>query len=138
MEQSGTSVKALLTRPDLSGCLNPGCDIAEDGASHSRRGANYTGECTVCGGQYKGETGSGAHTRISSHKAEIRANQETNSMAAHLSTEHPDYSRDPLAIKFSSPGPDRIINSHMEFVAPAIQRMTHTNLLGDGRTRGQG
>ena len=38
VEQSGTSVKALLTRPDLSGCLNPGCDIAEDGASHSRRG----------------------------------------------------------------------------------------------------
>ncbi len=56
-------------------------------------------------------------------------------MAAHLSTEHPDYSRDPLAIKFSSPGPDRIINSHMEFVAPAIQRMTHTNLLGDGRNQ---
>ena len=79
-------------------------------------------------------------------------------MAAHLSTEHPDYSRDPLAIKFSvtrtgpkclerqvreavqiaNMDPDRIINSHMEFVAPAIQRMTHTNLLGDGRTRGQG
>ena len=134
------------------------CDIAEDGASHSRRGANYTGECTVCGGQYKGETGSGAHTRISSHKAEIRANQDTNSMAAHLSTEHPDYSRDPLAIKFSvtrtgpkclerqvreavqiaNMDPDRIINSHMEFVAPAIQRMTHTNLLDDGRNRGQG
>ena len=32
VEQSGTSVKALLNRPDLSGCLNPGCDIAEDRA----------------------------------------------------------------------------------------------------------
>ena len=101
VEQSGISVKALLTRPDLSGCLQPECNIAEGGASHSRRGANYTGECTVCGNQYKGETGSGAHTRISSHTAEIRANQDTNSMAAHLNNEHPEYSKDPLAIKFS-------------------------------------
>ena len=105
VEQSGTSVKALLTRLDLSGCLNPGCDIAENGASHSRRGANYTGECTVCGGQYRGETGSGAHTRISSHKAEIRANLDTNSMAAHLSNEHPKYSRDPRPSNSQSPGP---------------------------------
>ena len=73
----------------------------EDVASHSRRAANYMGKCTVCGGLYKGETGSGAHTRITSHKAEIRANLDTNSMAAHLSTEHPEYSRDPLAIKIS-------------------------------------
>ena len=65
------SVKALLTRPDLSGCLQLECNIAEDGASHSRRGANYG------------------------------ANQDTNSMAAHLNNEHPEYSRDPLAIKFS-------------------------------------
>ena len=60
-------------------------------------------------------------------------------------TEHPEYSRDPLAIKFSvartgpkclerqvreavqlaNMDPDRIINTHMEFVASAIQRMTH-------------
>ena len=49
----------------------------------------------------EGETGSGAHTRIRFHKAEIRANQDTNSMAAHLINEHPEYLRDPLAIKFS-------------------------------------
>lgn len=101
VEQSGISIKALLTRPDLSGCLQPECDIAEDGASHSRGGANYTGQCTVCGNQYKGETGSGAHTRISSHKAEIRADQDTNSMAANLNNEHTEYLREPLAIKFS-------------------------------------
>ena len=45
VEQSGISVRALLTRPDLSGCLFPDCEIEEDGASHSRRGANYT--CVV-------------------------------------------------------------------------------------------
>ena len=158
VEQSGVSVKTLLTRPDLSGCLHPECDIAENGASHSRRGANYTGECTVCGNQYRGETGSGAHTRISSHKADIRTNNDTNSMAAHLTNEHPEHTRDPLAIRFSvnktgpkclerqvreavqlaNMDPDKIINTHMEFVAPAIQRMTHTNLLDNGRDRGQG
>ena len=122
------SVKALLTRPDLSGCLQLESNIAEDGASHSRRGANYG------------------------------ANQDTNSMAAHLNNEHPEYSRDPLAIKFSvtktgpkclerqvreafqlaNMDPDRIIDIHMEFVAPAIQRMTHINLLDDGRNRATG
>ena len=79
-------------------------------------------------------------------------------MAAHLSNEHPEYSRDRLAIKFlvtrtgpknierqvreavqiANMDPYRIINTHMEFLAPAIQRMTHTNLLEDGRNRGQG
>ena len=34
VEQSGVAVRALLTRPDLSGCLFPDCDIEEDGASH--------------------------------------------------------------------------------------------------------
>ena len=78
-------------------------------------------------------------------------------MASHLSTEHPEYRRNPQAIKFSilktgpkclerqvreavqlaNMDPDKIINTHMEFVAPAIQRMTHGNLLENGR-RGQG
>ena len=79
-------------------------------------------------------------------------------MAAHLNNEHPEYSRDPLAIKFSvartgpkclerqvreavqlaNMDPDRIMNTQMEFVAPAIQRMTHVNLLDDGRNRATG
>ena len=33
--------------------------------------------------------------------------------------------------------PNRIINTHMKFVVPAIQRMNNTNLLDDGRRRGQ-
>ena len=39
-EQSGTQISALLTTPNLSGCMFPACDIEEQGASHSRRGAN--------------------------------------------------------------------------------------------------
>ena len=70
VEQSGISVKTLLTRPDLSGCLHPECDIAENGASHSRRGANYTGECSVrqpvpggdrVGGPHKDQLTQGGH-----------------------------------------------------------------------------
>ena len=38
-EQSGTALSALLTSPDLSGCLFPRCTISEDGGSHSRRGS---------------------------------------------------------------------------------------------------
>ena len=46
-EQSGTKISALLTSPDLSGCLHPICDISEEGASHSRRGANFSGTCCL-------------------------------------------------------------------------------------------
>ena len=48
IEQSRLSVRVVLTRPDLSGSLFPDCEVEEDGASHSRWGPNYTGECTVC------------------------------------------------------------------------------------------
>ena len=66
-------------------------------------------------------------------------------MASHLS-------RDPLAIKFSvsrtglkclehqvkeavqlaNIDPDKIINTQMEFMAPALERMMHTKFLDDG------
>ena len=36
VEQTGVSVRALLTKPDLSGCLYPQCEVEEDGASHSQ------------------------------------------------------------------------------------------------------
>ena len=67
----------------------------------------------------------GTHTRGRSGPTR----QDTNSMAAHLNNEHPEYSRDHLAIKFSVArtgpmDPDRIINAHMEFMAPAKERMT--------------
>ena len=84
-----------------------------------------------------------------SHKAEIRANLDTNSMAAHLSRVlegspgHKFYvtrTRPKClerlvreAVQLANMDPDRIINTHMEFVAPAIQRMTHTSFLGDRR-----
>ena len=100
-EQSGTSIGALLTTPDLSGCLYPRCTISEYGASHSRRGANYSGTCLLCGDIYKGETGFGAHTRVQQHREDIRRNADHNSMALHLAEKHPDHRGDPESVVFS-------------------------------------
>ena len=48
VEESGTSLGSLLTRPDLSGCLCPDCRMEDSGPSHLRAGANYSGICTIC------------------------------------------------------------------------------------------
>ena len=154
-EQSGTQLSALLTTPDLSGCLYPTCDIEEQGASHSRRGANYSGTCTVCGKIYIGETGFGAHSRVSQHQADIRANAVTNSLAQHIAEEHPEHMRDPEIFSFSvnrtgpkplerqvreaqqivNTAPTNLINGRTEYIRPAIQRLAHADLLGDNDDR---
>ena len=158
-EQSGTAIGALLTTPDLSGCLQPRCDIAEEGASHSRRGANYTGTCLLCGSLYRGETGFCAHTRVSQHREDIRKNSEHNSMAIHLSEQHPEYRGDPYAISFSvsntgpkpilrqireavqiaNTHPTQVMNGRSEYLRPVIQRLAHTDLIADNiNNRGPG
>ena len=38
VEESGTSLGSLLTRPDLSGCLFPDCRMSSSGPSHLRAG----------------------------------------------------------------------------------------------------
>ena len=158
-EQAGTSISALLTTPNLSGCLHPSCTISEEGASHSRRGANYTGTCMICGNVYRGETGFGAQTRVNQHREDIRKNNYNNSMALHLSEQHPEHRGDPDAIVFSvnktgpkplfrqireavqiaNTVPTAIINSRSEYIRPVIQRLTHTDLIADdARDRGPG
>ena len=160
-EQSGTQISALLTTPDLSGCLFPDCDIEEQGASHSRRGANYTGTCKLCGKIYRGETGFGAHSRVTQHRADIRSNSVTNSLAQHISEEHPEHLRDPSLFSFSvnrtgpkalerlvreacqivNTPPNLLINGRAEYIRPVIQRLAHADLLGDnvdGRDRQRG
>ena len=156
-EQSGTTVSALVTSPDLSGCLFPRCTIAEEGASHSRRGANYTGTCIICGNVYRGETGFGAHTRVCQHKDDIRRNSDTNSMAIHLTETHPEHRGDPDAIIFSVTNtgpkpleceireavqiantvPTMLMNSRAEYIRPVIQRLAPVDLL-DERDRRPG
>ena len=55
-------MSSLLVRPDMSGCLYPDCQVADTGPSHTRSGANYTGTCTVCQMQYRGETAVSRHS----------------------------------------------------------------------------
>ena len=141
-EQSGTTVSALVTSPDLS---------------HSRRGANYTGTCIICGNVYRGETGFGAHTRVCQHKDDIRRNSDTNSMAIHLTETHPEHQGDPDAIIFSVTNtgpkplereireavqiantvPTMLMNSRAEYIRPVIQRLAPVDLL-DERDRRPG
>ena len=157
-EQSGTALSALITSPDLSGCLFPNCDISEEGASHSRRGANYTGTCIICGNVYRGETGFGAHTRVCQHRADIRRNSDTNSMSQHISLEHPEHRGNPDAIVFSVTNtgpspllrqvreacqiantiPTMVMNSRTEYIRPVIQTLAPVDLLDDGRDRRPG
>ena len=101
VEKSGTLLAALLSRPDLSGCLYPDCQVEETGASYTRAGTNYTGTCTLCDKWYRGEMGFNAHARLNTHEKQIRGNVEANSMARHLAEEHPTRRRDPTAFSFN-------------------------------------
>ena len=50
IEMGGVSVRDQLCRLDLTGCIQPDCPLCEsglDGGSHTRRGAVYTGQCTL-------------------------------------------------------------------------------------------
>ena len=51
IEMGGVSVRDQLCRLDLTGCIQPDCPLCEsglEGGSHTRRGAVYTGQCTLC------------------------------------------------------------------------------------------
>ena len=154
-EKSGTSLSALLTTPDLSGCLFPRCTISEQGASHSRRGANYTGTCLLCGSMYRGETGFGAHTRVCQHQEDIRKNADHNSIALHINEHHPEYRGDsgaiafsvsrtgkkPVlrqireAVKISNTVPGLVMNGRSEYIRPVIHRMAPVDLLDNDNER---
>ena len=142
VEKSGPPLAALLSRPDLSGCLFPDCRVEDTGTSHTRAGANYTGTCTICDMRYRGETGFNAHSRIDCHEKQIRGNVEANSMARHLAEEHPARRRDHTAFTFTveragerpltrqmreaqkiaNEAPGRLINGRYEHIPPAIRQ----------------
>ena len=94
---------------------------------------------------------SGAHTRVSQHREDIRKNSDGNSISVHLAEQHPAYRGDPdsiifsvtntgpkpllrqirEAVKISNTNPDQVINSRSEYIRPVIQRLTHTDLIPD-------
>ena len=74
--------------------------MEESGPSHLRAGANYSGVCTICAKKYRGETGFSAHARIESHEKQIRTNEQKNSMAQHLTSDHPAQKKNVNAFSF--------------------------------------
>ena len=158
VEESGTSLGSLLTRPDLSGCLYPDCRMENTGPSHLRAGANYSGVCSICSMKYRGETGFSAHARIDCHEKEIRSNDQRNSMAQHLTQKHPAQQKNvnvfsfevlttgerPLtrqlreAQKIANDIPSgQLINGRNEHIAPAFQQMVPADILNRDRRAGR-
>ena len=161
VETAGPSLASMLTRPKLGGCIFPDCDLEDNGVDHLRRGANYTGTCTVdpCEDRYRGESGFGGHARIDGrggHKDDIRLKNLKNSAAQHLRDKHPEREGDLTAIKFkvtktnkkplervcreavqiAADPPDKRINGRGEFRRPAIRQMTFGDLIPDNRRQG--
>ena len=154
VEESGTSLGSLLTKPDLSGCLFPDCRMPDVGPSHLRAGANYAGVCNICDKRYRGETGFSAHARIESHEKQIRSEDQRNSMAQHLTNCHPAQRKNPNTFMFkvvtSGERPltrqlreaqkiandipsGQLINGRNEHIAPAFQQMAPTDILDRDR-----
>ena len=112
----------------------------------------YTGGGpTTLGLAYRGETGFGAHTRVCQHQEDIRRNADSNSIALHITDQHPEYIGDPNCISFSvnktgnkpmprqileavqisNTNPLQLMNGRSEYIRPVIQRMAHVDLLDD-------
>ena len=124
--------------------------------SHTRSGANYTGTCTVCHKRYRGETGFNAQARLDTHEKQIRGSVQANSMARHLTEEHPARRRDPTTFSFrvekagERPLPrqireaqkianetlGRLINGRNEHIPPAIRTLAPGHLLDNEAVRG--
>ena len=94
----GVTVRDQLCRLDLTGCIFPACSLCASGlkgGSHTRRGAVYTGQCTLCKerglvAKYVGETGESAFHRQTERASDIKREDNKNAFAKHLEMFHPD------------------------------------------------
>ena len=132
--------------------------MSSTGPSHLRAGCNYTGVCNICDMRYRGESGFSAHARIDSHEKQIRANDQKNSMAQHLSQHHPDQVKkfDAFSFKVMATGErpltrqlreaqkiandvnsGQLINGRNEHIAPAFQQLAPRDILGRDEERRQ-
>ena len=118
IEESGVSLKRLLVRVDLTGCIykEDGCLLCSSGlpgGSHTRRGANYSATCTDCEAKniksvYYGESGkSGVYRVQKGHKIDIERKNIKNALAKHLHNDHPDKEGDPTVFKYKIESTDR-------------------------------
>ena len=99
-----------LCRLDLTGCIQPDCPLCEsglEGGSHTRRGAVYTGQCTLCqekglDAKYVGETGDSTYHRQTEHAGDIKRKETSNAFAKHLEVFHPDRADDKSVFKIKT------------------------------------
>ena len=102
VETGGVTMWSMLVRTDLTGCIIPACVLCASGlkgGSHTRRGAVYTGHCSICGennlvSENHGETGDSAYARMETHKQEVETKKDSNAFHKHLELNHPDHVQD--------------------------------------------
>ena len=133
------------------------CASGLKGGSHTRRGAVYTGHCSLCGesnlvSEYHGETGDSAYARMETHKQDVEGKKDSNAFHKHLELNHPEHIQDLGVFKmkvektFSKPldrqifegtliaeneRRDHLLNSKMQFHEPSVPRVTVTRQLGN-------
>ena len=152
METGGVSLRSMLVKLDLTGCIMPQCILCQSGkkgGSHTRSGSVYSGKCKLCEedgkvAQYFGETGSSGYCRMEKHKQEIKSNILKNGFAKHLEVHHKDRVRNynifEMKIektfkknldrqvyeghRIATNKCDILLNSKSEFHGPAVPRVT--------------
>ena len=96
-------MKDNLVKLDLTGCNFPSCPLCESGlkgGSHTRRGAVYTGRCTLCEernlvAEYHGESGSSAYQRFLLHEGSVKGEIDSNAFHKHLEIHHKEKKAQP-------------------------------------------
>ena len=96
VETGGMSLRNLLVRSDLTGCLIPSplclyCESGAGGGSHTRGGVVYMGQCLACRDNnikatYHGQSGFSAAKRGEEHKSGIDKADLSNSFASTSTT----------------------------------------------------
>ena len=145
-------MKDNLVKLDLTGCNFPSCPLCESGlkgGSHTRRGAVYTGRCTLCEeknlvAEYHGESGSSAYQRFLLHEGSVKGEIDSNAFHKHLEIHHKEKKGDLSVFKvkvektfmkclnrqvsegtlINSTESDICLNSKAEFHLPAVTRIT--------------
>ena len=154
IETGGVSLRSMLVKLDLTGCIMPECilcDSGQRGGSHTRSGSAYSGKCKLCQeenkvSEYFGEAGSGGYCRIQKHIQEIKSQDLSNGFAKHLEVHHKDQVKNPNVFdmkiektfkknldrqvyeghRIATNKCDILLNSKSEFHGPAVPRVTTT------------
>ena len=168
VQTSGVSLKSTLVKQDLTNCVYKEdnscwpCKSGLKGASHTRRGALYSGQCTLCqeAGKtsvYTGECGWNAVYRFGIHERDVRGRVETNAFFKHLEIHHPEHQGDMSVFKFKVLGTfkrsldrqvmegthlerstaDLVLNSRAEYHGSAVPRVTIAHDTRDTRDTNQ-